>query len=169
MNTTADLTPLEILGVAIRSEVEAARLYRHMQAQVINRDLRGRLEFLVQEEEKHRRILEELYARRFPGVELVLPTRSLVPTLQAALQEDTPVPELFRLAMEAERLSEDFYREQADQAEEENSRATLTYLSRMERGHYELLRGEFELLQRYPSYYQVETFHLGEELMHIGP
>ncbi len=169
MDTATEWTPLEILGVAIRSEVEAANLYRHMQAQVVNRDLRGRLEFLVQEEEKHRRILEELYARRFPGVELILPARSLVPTLQAALQEDTPVPELFRLAMEAERLSEEFYRDQAGRAEEENSRATLIYLSRMERGHYELLRGEFELIQRYPSYYQVETFHLGEELMHIGP
>ena len=169
MSTATDLTPLEILGLAIRSEIEAARLYRHMQAQVVNRDLRGRLEFLVQEEEKHRRLLEELYARRFPGVEVALPARSLVPTLQAALQKDTPVPELFRLAMEAERLSEDFYREQADRAEEENARATLIYLSRMERGHYELLRGEFELIQRYPSYYQVETFRLGEELMHIGP
>jgi|YNPNPStandDraft_1061719.scaffolds.fasta_scaffold03345_5 rubrerythrin len=169
MEIAADLTPLEVLGVAIRSEIEAAGLYRHMLTQVVNRDLRGRLEFLIGEEEKHRRILEELYARRFPGVELALPARSLVPTVQAALREDTPVPELFRLAMEAERLSEEFYRDQAGRAEEENSRATLTYLSRMERGHYELLRGEFELLQRYPAYYQVETFHPGEELMHIGP
>ncbi|MGC9024390.1 MAG: ferritin family protein [Chloroflexia bacterium] len=169
MEIATDLTPLEILGVAIRSEIEAADLYRHMLAQVVNRDLRGRLEFLVREEEKHRRILEELYARRFPGVELALPARSLVPTIQTALREDTPIPELFRLAMEAERLSEEFYRDQAGRAEEANSRATLTYLSRMERGHYELLRGEFELIQRYPSYYQVETFHPGEELMHIGP
>jgi rubrerythrin len=169
MAIATDLTPLEILGVAIKSEIEAARLYRYMATLVVNRDLRGRLEFLVHEEEKHRRILEGVYARQFPDVELVLPARSLVPTIAGAIAEGAPVPELFRLAMEAEHLSEQFYSDLAGRAEEENSRTTLTYLSRMEHGHYELVRTELELIQRFPTYYQVEVFDLGQEMIHFGP
>jgi rubrerythrin len=169
MTIADDLTPLEILGVAIKSEIEAANLYRHMAGLVVNLDLQGRLSFLVQEEEKHRQILEGAYARQFPEVELALPPRSLVPTVQAAIQEGAPVPELFRLAMEAERLSEEFYGQLAGRAPEENSRTMLTYLSRMEHGHYELLRTEFEMIQRFPTYYQVKEFHLGDELVHFGP
>ena len=169
MTIADDLTPLEILGVAIKSEIEAANLYRHMAGLVVNLDLQGRLHFLVQEEEKHRQILQEAYHRQFPEVELALPARSLVPTIQAAIQEGAPVPELFRLAMEAERLSEEFYGDSAGRAAEENSRTILTYLSRMEHGHYELLRTEFEVIQRFPTYYQVKEFHLGDELVHLGP
>jgi hypothetical protein len=39
----------------------------------------------------------------------------------------------------------------------------------MERGHEALLRTEFELIQRFPCYYQVEQFDLGEEMVHFGP
>ena len=169
MTIADDLTPLEILGVAIKSEIEAANLYRYMAGQVVNLDLQQRLGFLVQEEEKHRHILEGAYARQFPDVELALPARSLVPTIQAAIQAGAPVPELFGLAMEAERLSEEFYDKLASRAPEENSRTTLTYLSRMEHGHYELLRTELEMIQRFPTYYQVKEFQLGDELVHFGP
>ena len=54
MTIADDLTPLEILGVAIKSEIEAANLYRYMAGQVVNLDLRERLDFLAKEEEKHR-------------------------------------------------------------------------------------------------------------------
>lgn len=169
MQLAADLTPLEILGVAIKSEIEAANLYRHMAAQVVNLDLKERLGFLVREEERHRQILEAAYASRFPEVPLALPSQSVVPTVAAAVQEGAPVPELFRLAMEAERLAETFYAEQAGRVQEEGARASLMYLSKMERGHYELLRSELEMIQRFPEYYQVEQFDLGQEMIHFGP
>jgi len=169
MTIATDLTPLEILGVAIRSEIEAANLYRHMVAQVANLDLKERLGFLVQEEEKHRRILEAAYRRQFPEVPLALPAQSLVPTIAARVQAGALPPELFRLAMEAEQMSERFYAEQAGRTAEENARASLTYLSRMERGHYELLRNELEMIERFPTYYQVEVFDMGQDMVHFGP
>lgn len=169
MAIATDLTPLEILGIAIRSEIEAANLYQYMAGQVVNRDLRERLDFLVREEIRHRRILEEVYARQFPEVPLALPAQSLVPTVQEKVQEGATIPDLFRLGMEAERLSEEFYGELAGRAQEENARTTLAYLSRMEHSHYELLRNELEMIQRFPTYYQVEEFELGEQMVHFGP
>lgn len=164
-----DLTPLEILGVAIKSEIEAANLYRHIVSQVVNLDLKERLGFLVREEEKHRRILETAYRHQFPEVPLALPAQSLVPTIAARVQEGAALPELFHLAMEAEQMSEQFYAEQAGRAQEENARTSLMYLSRMEHGHYELLRTELEMIERFPTYYQVEVFDIGQEMVHLGP
>ncbi len=169
MAVASDLTPLEILGVAVKAEIEAARLYQYMADRVANRDLRGRLQFLVGEEEKHRRILEAVYARQFPTVPLSLPAHSLVPTIEPALKENAPIPDLFRLAMQAELLSEEFYSDLASRAPEENSRASLSYLARMERGHYDLLRNELDLIEHFPSYYQAEEFELGPEMITFGP
>ncbi len=169
METAEELTPLELLGIAIRSEIEAAELYAHMAARVANLDLRERLTFLQREEEKHRRMLEAAYDRQFPGVERVLPARSLVPTVLRALQEETSIPELFRLAIEAERVAAAFYADLAGRIQEDASRTLLRYLSQMERGHEVLLQSEYEFIQRFPSSYQVEHFHMGEEMIHFGP
>jgi rubrerythrin len=169
MGIAADLTPLEILGVAIKSEIEAVRLYQSMATRVVNRDLKARLSFLAGEEEKHRRILENTYAKQFPGVPLALPALSLVPAVDPALQETAPIPELFRLAMQAEKLAEDFYAELSGLAMEQNSRMALTYLAHIEHSHYEMLRGELEMAERFPSYYNAEEFELGTEMTHFGP
>jgi rubrerythrin len=161
-------TALEALGIAIKSEVHAAEVYGRLLGMVRNRALRERLAFLKGEEEKHRRLLEELYRKSFPEVKLALPERSLVP-MELAMSEGITVPELFKLAMEAERQSEQFYREMASRAKEPSGKALLAYLSKMEHGHYELLASESELLAQFPDYYKAEEFHLGEELIHLGP
>lgn len=161
-------TALEALGVAIKSEGHAAEVYEKLFGMVKNRALRERLQFLKGEEEKHRRLLEELYRKSFPEVELALPQRSLVP-MDLAMREGITVPELFTLAMEAERQSERFYQEMASKTKDLSGKALLAYLSKMEHGHYELLVGESELIERFPDYYKAEEFQLGEEFIHLGP
>jgi len=162
-----NLTALEVLGIAIKSEIHATGVYEKLGRMVRNRALRERLAFLKGEEEKHRKLLEELYAKSFPEVELKLPERSLVP-MEVAMREGITVPELFKLAMEAEETSEKFYRELAERTRDQSGKALLRYLSKMEHGHYELLRNEYELIEQFPEYYKVEDFHLGEELIHLG-
>ncbi|MFQ6118054.1 MAG: ferritin family protein [Candidatus Bipolaricaulia bacterium] len=162
------LTALEVLGIVIKSEIHAAEIYGRLGKMVRNRALRERLAFLMGEEERHRKLLEELYMKSFPEVELKLPPKSLVP-VEIAMKEGISVPELFKLAMEAEETAERFYREMAERARDQSGRSLLVYLSKMEHGHYELLRGEYELIAQFPDYYKVEDFHLGEELIHLGP
>lgn len=57
------LTGLEVLGVAIRSEVEACRFYIQALKGVQNPILREKLSRLAAEEKRHRQILEERYKR----------------------------------------------------------------------------------------------------------
>lgn len=163
------LTALEVLGIAIQSEIEAALLYARMIGLVRNTSLASKLAFLRQEEEKHREMLEGLYSRRFPDIELQLPVKSPVPQIQNANLDDMTVPELFQLAMQAEQLAADFYSREADRSNDQAGRTMLRYLSNVERGHYHLLQTEYELVSRFPSYYDADEFHFGDEMMHIGP
>ncbi len=164
-----DLTALEVIGIAYKSEIDAAALYQRMAGRVGNPSLVAKLDFLRQEEEKHRLMLEELYAARFPEVDLQLPAKSRVPAIGDVDVDGLEVPELFRLAMKAEELAASFYTEQADHSRDEMSRTVLRYLSNVERGHYHMLETEYELLSRFPSYYSADEFHVGDELMHVGP
>ena len=169
MASNHGLTALEVLGVAIRAEIVAASLYAHMARRVRNTSLVTKLEFLRQEEQKHRKILEDVYARQFPEVELQIPVKSIVPTVDAAEVEKLSVPETFQLAMKAEQLSADFYAREADRSVDPAGRTVLRYLSNVERGHYQMLETEYELVSRFPDYYNADEFHVGDELMHIGP
>lgn len=162
-------TAVEVLGVAIKSEIEAASLYGRMAERVRNPSLLTKLSFLRQEEEKHRTMLEELYGKQFPDVELQLPSRSLVPTVDDRTLSQMQVPDLFQLAMKAEQSSAHFYSREADRSSDPAGRTMLRYLSNVERGHYQMLETEYDLVARFPDYYNADDFHLGDELMHIGP
>ncbi len=169
MDESQGLTALEVLGVAIRSEIDAAALYRRLAEDVRNPMLVAKLSFLRQEEVKHESMLREMYARRFPDVELRLPSRPLVPPLDAPGASTLSVPDLFQLAMRAEQLSSDFYSREAARSSDDAGRTLLRYLANVERSHYHLLETEYDLVSRFPNYYNADEFHLGDELMHVGP
>jgi rubrerythrin len=163
------LKPNEVLAVAIRSEMEAAKFYTGLLARVKNVLLQQKLEFLVLEEKKHRKILERLHAQRYPDRELKIPEKLVRPRPTATLDEKSSVLDLFRAALEAEKFAEDYYRDARRTVDDPNSRRILEYLSRVERSHYFLIKSEIDLLSRFPDYYDVEDFHLGQDLFHIGP
>ncbi|HOU23730.1 MAG TPA: ferritin family protein [Anaerolineae bacterium] len=163
------LTALEVLGVAIKSEVEAASLYARLRERVGNSALAAKLRFLQTEEEKHRTMLEDEYQRRFPEVALRLPPGGIIPLPREEDVSHLTVPELFRLAMKAEQSAAAFYAREAERSRDEAGRVTLRYLSNVEQGHYQMLETEYELVSRFPDYYNADDFHLGQELMHIGP
>jgi len=165
----ARLKPDEVLAVAVRSEIEAAGFYGGLLARVKNIILQQKLEFLVLEEKKHRKILERLHAERFPGVELKIPEKAVRPRPAAKVSEASSVLDLFKAALEAEKAAEEYYREARGKMADAGSRKILDYLSRVERSHFFMIRSEIDLLSRFPDYYDVEDFHLGQDLFHIGP
>lgn len=169
MALNAKLRPFEVLAVAIRSEIEAADFYAGLLARVKNILLQQKLKFLVLEEKKHRKILERLYAQRFPEVALRIPEKSARVRPQMKLDEKSSVLELFQAALEAEKSAETFYKNAQKVIKDAGSRKILEYLSRVERSHYFLVKSEIDLLARFPDYYDVEDFHIGQDLFHVGP
>ena len=163
------LRPYEVLAVAIRAEIEAADYYGGLLEKVKNILLQQKLKFLVMEEKKHRKILERLHSQRYPEVELKIPEKAARPKTPGAWSEKASILDLFKMALEAEKLAEQYYRDARGVVADAVSQKMLEYLSRVERSHYFLIKSEIDLLSRFPDYYDAEDFHLGEDLFHIGP
>ena len=159
------LSSLEVFGVAIRSEIQAARAYQHMALLLEARELKRKLRFLRDEERKHRAMLEEMYHAEFPGVKLELPDKGLAPKLDAAVEKNTPVVKLFELAMAAEKTAEEFYADAVARSESQSGRKLLAYLSGMERGHYFLLKSEYDLITQFDKFQSYKKF----TMEHLGP
>lgn len=163
------LSPAEVFGIAIKSEIEAAKSYSKLYEMVKNEILRMKLKFLISEEKKHRRILERLFSQRFPEEKLKIAEKSFLPPVKISKGKKLSVLDLFKLALKAERMSEGFYGEAGERAEDKESKRVLGYLVRVERSHYFIIKSEIDMLDRFPDYYKVEDFHLGQDMFHVGP
>ncbi len=169
MKPAKDLTNLEVLEIAIKAEIDAAAMYRKMVEMVTNKELKNRLLYLENEEKGHQAMFERQYQKDFPDVELDLPKKSAVPSVEEALHKKMALKELFEIAMEAEQLSEKFYTELAEVAQDIQATTTYRYLARIEHGHYDLLKNELEFLKQFPEYYQTEYFNFDDDAYHVGP
>ncbi len=163
------LSSSEVFGVAIKSEIEAIEAYSRLYEKVKNEILRMKLKFLISEEKKHRRILERLFSQRFPEDELKIAEKSFLPPIKITKAKKFSVLDLFKLALKAEKMSENFYREARGRAEDKESKRILGYLVRVERSHYFIIKSEIDMLDRFPDYYKVEDFHIGQDMFHVGP
>lgn len=169
MKAVSDMTPREILAVAVRSEIDAADVYEKLHDAVKNALLKKKLWFLLFEEKQHRKILERLYTQRFPQQKLEIPDHSLLPPVKIPPDKKASVLDLFNGALKAEKGAENFYNQAGKTVQDERSRQILSYLSRVERSHYFMIKSEIDLLDRFPEYYDIEDFHAGHDLVHLGP
>jgi len=162
MGIDKNLAAWQVLGVAIRSEVDAAAFYTRLQGRVKNVLLNQKLKFLAMEEEHHRKILERLLGQKFPGKPADAPESSLMPPIGVSLGPEPAVPALFEAALKAEEAAEAYYMEEA-------GKKILSYLGRVERSHQAMIKSELELIVKFPDYYSAEDFHIGQDLFHVGP
>ena len=163
------LAPWQILGVAVRSEIDAVAFYTRLQGRLKNILLVQKLKFLALEEEHHRKMLESLLAQKYPDKPKDVPESSLMPPIGISLPADATVPALFEAALEAEKIAEAYYIEAAERVEDEAGRRVLAYLGRVERSHQAMISSEIDLIRKFPDYYNVEDFHIAQDLFHIGP
>ena len=163
-----DYTTLEIFSIAIKSEIEAGKLYQHMKGMTENRTLQEKFDFMVSQEEKHEEILREAYEKMFPEVELKTPESSPVPLLKDILSDNPSLKELFEVAMEAEKRAQKFYSDLAKKTRNQASSSLLNYMARMERSHLALLEVEYEQIET-GAEIESDDFLRGERLMNLGP
>ena len=168
MDKERDLTTLEVFSIAIQSEIEAGKLYRHMKGMTENSTLQEKFDFLISQEKKHEQILTEAYGKMFPEIELETPEKSPVPILEDILSDDPSLKELFEIAMENERKAQSFYSDLAKRTNNHSSSDLLNYMARMERSHLALLEVEYEELET-GAEIESDDFLRGERLMNLGP
>ena len=168
MGKKRDLTILEVLSIGIKSEIDAVRLYTKMRDMVGTDDLREKMDFLISQEEKHEKILREVYEKKAPDVELALPPKSIVPRIDELLGRESTLRELFQVAMKAELLAQNFYADLAKKTVDPNAKSILTYMASMEQSHYAILQAEFNQMEMLGTE-DANRFLDSEGLMFMGP
>jgi len=155
----------EVFLSAMRSEVEARRIYSMLAERIKNAYMKDRLIFLADEEQKHYMGLEKLYKKELKKKSVKLPQATPVPL--PAIKEpgpSTPVSEVIASAMEAEKAAQDFYLSFAALFPPDSDQSwLLIYFANMEKGHYQLLDTEKALMEK------EEYFDTDWPMMHVGP
>lgn len=169
----------DLILTAWKSEVDAEDVYRKVRDGLKNFMLRGRFEFLADEERKHAAFFREFFTRRFPAEPAELPQTSPVPLPEMRLdRESIPISDILTMAMNAEKAASEFYASMAERFPDDEAapaeiaaggeppasvREMLRYIASMEMGHYRLLEIEEENAR------DQEQYDLVWDMTHLGP
>lgn len=149
------LTVLEVIGLAIRSEEEAADFYGHMAGRIKNELVRTKYESLAKEEIDHRHMLVELY-KKMTGENSAPPKIPGKPKAAEGKKEGVAsesFEKLLKIAIKREQEANDFYRKAAAHAIDTNAKRTFEYLADIEQGHELLLKREYDSYLRDRNWY----------------
>ena len=154
----------ELLLVAMKSEVDSNVAYKKLSKKVKNALLKDKLEFLANEEGKHREVIEDIFKNHFPDQEISLPRTTPVPLPEIIIEEGASLSKILKSAMDAEKAAQDFYQSLAERFEKDTKiENTLQYFAKMELGHYKLLEIEKENMEHF------EEADVYWPMVHIGP
>lgn len=160
-----DLTVIEVLGIAIRSEVSSYALYNQLSKRVENKMVKNRLIYLGDEEKNHRIILTDMYGdltgEKYPSIP---PTGNLRQFVDVPIEEMNNL-EVLKLAARKEELASKFYSAAINTLEDRKAKELLDYLSEMETGHQDVLLQEIKHLEKNPLWHEQQA----GQLFHVGP
>lgn len=111
-----------LLEIGIKSEIVAQEAYGKLIERDLPKSFENKLVFLQREEEGHEETLRGIFEELYPDEEPDLPSESVVPMPEIEFDEDSKE---FKL---------------------------LDYLSRMERGHYEIIRNQLDSIKTFGNF-----------------
>lgn len=162
------LTSLEVIGMAVRSEEDAAKFYGHISKMIENDLVRAKYEHLAREEINHGRMLVGLYRKMSGGQDSPPRVHGTPETAEGGgVPEDMAesLESLLALAVRREQKAGAFYREAASRTTDLSGQRILRYLADVENGHELMLKKELEAYHRDKDWYAGKA----PELIHVGP
>ncbi len=148
--STASIT--DLLGYAIRSEIDSNEAYSKLSDRVSNPLLKEKFQWLAFEENKHKEILMKLHSAIFPNQTIHIPEKpseELFKSIDVA--PSSSLVDIILQAMESEKIAEDFYARLSDRVGNGHKRL-LQYLSKVEHSHYIMLKTEYDAVQDFEDY-----------------
>ena len=142
----------DLLGMAIRSEIDSNRVYSDLVQRVTNPLLKEKFQFLAYEESKHKQILEKLVDILCVDDKPRIPENvdeQLLPSIQ--FTSSTGLADILYQATKAEQAAEEFYIRTAEKVSGLPQKM-LTYLSKIEHSHFLTLKNEYALAQDFADY-----------------
>jgi rubrerythrin len=142
----------ELLAMAVKAEIEANKTYSDIASTLSNPLLQEKFQWLANEENKHKEILEKLYGNLNPGEDISLPDEvdeDLLPSIH--INPSSTLVDILYQAMESEKRAENFY-SGLSQRFENLEKKILDYLSKVEHSHSTMLMSEYALAQDFEDY-----------------
>jgi rubrerythrin len=135
-----ELRSLEVLGIGIRSEMDARRIYEEMALRISNPKAKGPFHLLVAKERHHQTLLERKYRELLSGVPQKLPPSLLRSrALTADLRRGLSQVGVLDPAVQQERCASDFNLEVGNHAEDLSGKVMLNFLGDWEYAHQMML------------------------------
>jgi rubrerythrin len=146
------LTIEDILGMAVRTEIQGRKFYLKLAEQVTNSEVKSKIVSLADDEKRHERIIVDLYRQILGKEPRDLPDKG-VPDILSAIQsmnikEKTELLQLLDMAIEAELISAKFYARGARITDDSKTVKVFEQLAEEEDGHYNMLMAEKSALSR---------------------
>jgi rubrerythrin len=140
------LTIEDILGMAVRTEIQGRTFYLKLAEQVTNSEVKSKIVSLADDEKRHERIIVDLYRQILGKEPRDLPDKG-VPDILSAIQsmnikEKTELLQLLDMAIEAELISAKFYARGARITDDSKTVKVFEQLAEEEDGHYNMLMAE---------------------------
>lgn len=142
----------DLIGFAIRSEIDSNQVYSDLANKFSNLLLKEKFNWLAYEENKHKTILEKLAESLFGEEKVTIPDKPSEELFKRiTITPSSTLVDLLYQVMESEKKAEDFYARLAERVETPH-RSILEYLSQVERSHHTMLKGEYTLAQEFEDY-----------------
>ncbi len=140
------MTIEDILGMAVKTELEAHNFYKDLADKVANDHVKSKILSLAGDEMRHKRLMEEMYRKMIGKEPETLPTRGVPDILKAVaslqINDRTQVMHVLDMAMEAELAAAKFYNHGATISPDSKTRSVFEQLVHEEDGHYNYLAAE---------------------------
>ena len=148
-----DLTALEALGIAIRSEIDAQEVYQDLATMCEDDLLKDRFMSLYHEEKRHQTLLEKKFNEMFPDVDMALPPSQLPKeAIDSTSRKKLGIKDVLQIAIDEEKRSREFYLDCASTIKDLSGIRMFRFLADMEFSHQMMLSAEYEMVDKYPTY-----------------
>jgi len=149
---------MDVFDFAMKMEQDGEAYYRKLAAEANNTGLSTILNFLAEEEVKHYNIFKRLKGGEIydvPESTLMADAKNIFEELAAKQSEsgatpfnfDSSQPQFYRKAQDLEKQSEMYYRDKAEESEDETEKTVLLKIADEEKRHYFMLENIIDFVQ----------------------
>jgi len=162
-----NLTPLEAVALAVRSEIESTDIYTKLIHRIRNPEVKQLFVDLAAEEDRHRGYLMELYRNMLGGEEPSIP-ESDGRKKEWDIDPEADFLTVMTRARDKEYDSEAFYLDAAEKVQDHKTRQFFIDLAETERKHAVVLQKQVDKLKEDPHWFDREELE-GYKPVHEGP
>jgi len=159
---------MDIFDYAMRMEKDGENYYRQLVEKTDNKGIKAIFTMLAEEEVKHYKTLAQMKTERPQMAEttVLADAKNIFTQMKESGQKfdfGARQRKLYEKAQDIEKKSEDFYREKANEVEQQYQREIFLKLAEEEKKHYLLLENIIQLVSRPQTWLEnAEFYHLEE-------